>query len=244
MGILDFVLLGFLLVTVIIGLKRGFAKMISNFLCVVVALGGSVIATSLLIGVVKGLDLYVQLQVSMMGLFSQPFMTTAVASPEALTELLAGEGAGAFSVLGGLSAQIFEGMQLAGVDTLSAFLGDLLATIIAGFAIWLVSYILLKYICIGLKKLICLIAGVPVIKSIDKIIGAVFSVAFGYVIVFGVLYPAFGIVCAKFFPDLGAQVVAMANQSMLFSYVHHTNVIGDLLCGMFQVDYATFAPIV
>lgn len=243
MGILDFVLIGFLLVTIIIGLKKGFAKMISNFLCIVVALGGSVIVTYLLVGFVKNLDLYVQLQTSLMGGFNQPFMTTVVSSSEALAELLTGEDVGVFSVLGGLATQIFDGMQQAGVDTLAAFLGDLLATLIAGFVIWLVSYLLLKYICIGLKKLICLLAGVPVIKSIDKIIGAVFSVAFGYIVVFGVIYSAFAIVCAHFFPELGAQVVAMADSSMLFSYVHHTNFIGDLLCGLFKVDYATFSLI-
>lgn len=243
MSILDFVLIGFLVVAIIIGLKKGFAKMISGFACIVVALGGSVIATYLLVDVVKALDLYVQLQTATAGWFAQPFMTTPVSSAEELVTLLSAEDVGAFSVLSGLAEQIFEGMQTAGFDALALFLGDLIATAIVGFVVWLVSYLLLKYICIGLRKLICLIAGIPVIKSIDKIIGAVFSVAFGYIIVFGVVYSAFVIVCAKFFPDLGAQVLSMVDSSMLFSYVHHTNFMGNLLGGLFQVNYATFAPI-
>lgn len=243
MGILDIVLIVFLLVTVILGLKKGFAKMISGPLCVIVALGGSIALAFVLTGIVQGIELFGQLQTATAGWFTQPIMTLEVASQEALAEALASEDAGIFSVLAGLATQIFDGMQQAGITTLGGYLGYLIATAIVAFVIWLVGYIALKYICLGLKKLLCWIAGLPVLKSIDKIIGAVFSVAVGYIIVFGVIYSTFAIVCAKFFPDLGTQVVALVENSTLFSYVHHTNFIGDFLCGMFQVDYATFAPI-
>lgn len=243
MSILDIVLIVFLLVTVIIGLKKGFAKMISGPLCIIAALGGSVALVILLTGLVQSLDLFAQLNATIAGWFAQPLMTFEVGSAEALGQLLTTEDAGAFSVLAGLTTQIYDGMQQAGIFTLGGYLGYLISTAIAGFVIWLVSYIALKYICLGLKKLLCWIASLPVLKSIDKIIGAVFSIAVGYIIVFGVIYSAFAIVCAKFFPDFGQQVIVLVDGSTLFSYVHHTNFIGDFLCKMFQVDYATFAPI-
>ena len=243
MSILDFVLLGFFVVTLIIGLKKGFAKMITNGICIVAALAGSVVATMLLTNLVKGLDLYLNLYGSIASGFSQSFMTAQITSAEQLSQLLASSDAGIFSVLGGLAEQIFAGMQTAGAESLGAYLGGLLATAIVSFVIWLVSYLILKYVLLGVKKLICLLAKVPVIKSIDKIIGAVFSIAFGYIVVFGIVYSAFGIVCARFFPDFGAQVIAMVDSSTLFSYVHHTNFIGKFLCDMLQVDYSTLAPL-
>lgn len=244
MNLLDFILLGFLVITLIIGLKRGFAKTIGKGLCVLVALAGSVVAALLLTDLVKTLPLYTDLQASATSWFAQPIMTTPISSHEQLSTLLASEEAGIFSVLGGLSEQIYLGFESSGAETLGAYLGGIISSTIVAFVIWLVAYIALKYIMLGLRKLICLLAGLPVLKSIDKIIGAVVTIAVGYVIVFGVLYTAFAIVCANFFPDLGAQVVGMVDQSMIFSYVHHTNFIGEFLCSLFKVDYATFSLVV
>ena len=243
MSILDIVLIVFLVVALIIGLKKGFAKMISGALCIIIALGGSVAAAAILTGVVQGLDFFAQFHAITTSWFALPAMTVEVESAEVLANVLSADGAGIFSVMTGLATQIFDGMQQAGLNTLGAYLGYLVSTAIIAFGIWLVSYIILKYVSLGLKKLLCLIANVPVIKSIDRIVGAVFSVTDGYIVVFGVIYSAFGIVCAMFFPELGATVALMANQSALFTYVHNTNFIGEFLCGLFQVDYATFAPI-
>ncbi len=244
MGILDFVLIAFLLVTVIIGLKKGFAKMISNLLCILVALAGSVVATIFLVGLAKQLPLFLQLQGVALRWFPQAFMTAQVTSQEHLVTLLSGEDAGIFSVLGGISSQIYAGMQSVGAQSLGSYLGYLIATVIVAFVIWLVCYLILKYILLGIKKLLCLIAKIPVLKSIDKVAGVIFSVLVGYIFVFGVLYSALAVVCARFVPTLGAQVIALVDSSSIFTYVHHTNFIGEMLCSLFKVDYSTFALMV
>lgn len=243
MGILDFVLIAIILVAVISGLKKGFAKMISKFLCIVVALGGSVIATYLLLTIVKKMDLFVKFTETATGWFKQDFMTIAYASAVDLKAGLSGDMAGIFSVLAGLSDKLFNAMNAAGASTLGAYFGQLVATAIVAFVIWLVCYLILKYIALGLKKLLCWFASIPVIRSVDKIFGIIFSVAVWYVIVIGVLYSAFVIVCARFVPGFAPTVKALVGNSALFTYVHHTNLIGQVLGNLFGVDYSAVALI-
>lgn len=241
MNVLDFVLIGIVLVAVIIGVKKGFAKMISRFLCIVVALGGSIAVTFILLTFVKQLSLFDGFVGVTTGWFSQFFMTTSVSSAEELKTLLSGEGVGFFSVLAGLSAKLFDGMSALGVSTLGEYLGRVVATAIFAFVIWLVCYLAIKYVVLGIRKLLRWLAGIPVIRSIDKIFGMIFSVAVWYVVVIGVLYSAFVIICAKFVPSLGSTMLSLVNGSTVFTYVHHTNVIGELLCNLFNVSYSTIA---
>ena len=243
MNLFDFILIGIALVAVIIGLKKGFAKMITKALCVIVAFAGAFVATFVVIDLLKATTLFANLQGITTRWFSQPFMATQVTSQEQLAQLLASEEAGIFSSLGALSAQIFEGFQKAGVESLGGYFGSLLANIILGFGAWLVSYLVLKYVLLGLKKLICLLARVPVLKSIDKIFGAVVSVVVWYAIAICVTYTAFVVVCAMFFPEFAQQISLLVNDSMLFSYVHHTNFVGKMVCDMFQIDYTTLSAV-
>lgn len=244
MGILDIVLIVIALIAVIIGLKKGFAKMISKLLCIVVALGGSVIVTYFVVGFVKITSLFGQLSTVATGWFQQDFMTRTYESADALKDVLSGGGAGIFSVLAGLSEQLFDGMTTAGVSTLGAYFGQLVATAIVAFVIWLVAYLILKYIALGLKKLLCWFVSIPVIRSVDRIFGMIFSVAVWYVIVIGVVYSAVVIVCAKFIPTASSYISALVNSSTLFTYVHHTNIIGQVLGGLFGVDYSAVALVV
>lgn len=241
MNVLDFVLIGIALVAVIIGLKKGFAKMISRFLCIVVALGGSVAATFMLLTFIKNLPLFNSFVSITTGWFGQFFMTTSVASAGELEALLSGDGVGFFSVLAGLSAKLFDGMMASGVSTLGEYLGIVVATAIFAFAIWLVCYVAIKYVVLGVRKFLLWLAKIPVIRSLDKIFGMIFSVAVWYIAVVGVLYSAFVIVCAKFAPSLGSAALSLVNSSTVFTYVHHTNIIGELLCGLFNVSYSTIA---
>lgn len=243
MGILDFVLIAIVLISVLIGLKKGFAKMISRFLCIVVALGGSVIATYLLLSIVKQMELFTTFTQTATGWFQQSFMTTSYASAAELKEGLSSDVAGIFSVLAGLSDKLYGAMGTAGVSTLGAYFGQLVATAIVAFVIWLVCYLILKYIALGIKKLLCWFAGIPVIRSVDKIFGIIFSVAVWYIIVIGVLYSAFVIVCARFVPQFAPTVKALVDNSALFTYVHHTNLIGQVLGNLFGVDYSAVALI-
>lgn len=242
MTILDYGLLIFLAITLIFGLKKGFAKMISTTVCVLVALVASVFATILLLRVIKDTEIFGGLRDLAASWFKQPYMTTQVDSKEQLAELLSG--AGVFSVLKGLAGPIFSLMTRFGLATMGKFMGFAIALVVVAFFVWLATYLIFKYILLAIKKLLEKIAKVPVLRSIDKIVGSMFSLALGYVIVFGVLYSAAAVVCAKFLPDLGAKVVTMANDSLLFSYVHHTNFLGQAICELFNVDYTVFAPLV
>ena len=241
MTILDYGLLIFLVLTLAIGLKKGFAKMISATVCIIVALAASVVATIALLRLIKDTEIFGGLQGLATSWFKKPIMTTEVASQEQLVDVLAN--AGVLSVLKGLAGPIFSLMTRFGLDTLGEFFGFGIALVVVAFVLWLSIYLIFKYILLAFKKLLTKIAKVPVLKSIDKIAGAILSVGLGYIIVFGVLYSASAVVCAKFLPELGARVVAMADRSLLFSYVHHTNILGQAICQLFNVNYAAFAPL-
>ncbi len=241
MNILDYILIALALVAVIIGLKKGFAKMIGRVLCLIVALGGSIVAAYLLVSAAKQLSIFNSFSAVTSGWFTQFFMTTTVCSATELETLLSGDGVGVFSVLSGLSSNLFDGMSACGVFTLGEYFGILIATAIFAFVIWIVCYIAFKHILLGIRKLLCWFAKIPVIRSIDKILGVIFSVAVWYVIVIGVLYSAVIIVCANFIPSASSYIVALADKSMLFTYVHHTNFIGQVLGGLFGVDYSAIA---
>lgn len=243
MNILDFILIGIAVLAVIIGLKKGFAKMITNALCVMVAFAGAFVGAIIVTNLLKETTLFANFQGITTRWFSQPLMTAQVTSQEHLAQLLASEEAGIFSSLSALSAQIFDGIQKAGVESLGGYFGSLLANVIFGFGAWLVCYIALKYILLGLKLLIRLLARVPVLKSIDKIFGAVISIVVWYVLAIGVTYTAFVVVCAMFFPQLGQQVCALVDSSMLFTYVHHTNFVGQFVCDLFKIDYSTISAV-
>ena len=242
MTILDYGLLVFLVVTMAIGLKKGFAKMISTAVCIVLALAASVAVTIALLRVINDTEIYGGLQSFVTSWFKKPIMTTEVASQEQLVEVLAS--AGVLSVLKGLAGPIFSVMTRFGLGTLSELFGFGITLVVVAFVLWIATYLIIKHILLAIKKLLLKIAKMPVLKSIDKIAGAILCVGLSYIIVFGVLYSCAGVVCAKFLPDIGAKVISMADRSTLFSYVHHTNILGQAICQLFNVDYATFAPIV
>lgn len=241
MTILDYGLLAFLVVTLAIGLKNGFAKMISTTVCVIVALAASVVVTIELLRLINDTEIFGGLQGLATSWFKKPIMTTEVASQEQLVDVLATSGV--LSVLKGLAGPIFKVMTRFGLDTLGEFFGFGIALVVVAFVLWLAIYLIFKYILLAIKKLLTKVAKVPVLKSIDKIAGAILSVGLGYIIVFGVLYSASAVICAKFIPELGTKVVSMANRSLFFSYVHHTNILGQAICQFFNVNYALFAPI-
>lgn len=244
MNLLDFILLGFVLIVLIIGLKKGFAKMITKSLCVVIAFLGAIALSAVLTNLLKTTPLFTNLRGTAAGWFTQPFMSLQISSKEQLVELLSSEEAGVFAVLSGIAGPIFNGIEAAGVESLGGYLGDLIANAIIGFVSWLVCYMVLKYLLIGINKLLKLLAKLPIIKSLDKIVGAIVSVVLGYLLVIGVLYPVFGSICANFFPNLASEVIFLADNSTLFCYVHHSNLLGQLICDLFQVNYSTFQPIV
>ncbi len=241
MTILDYGLLVFLVVTMAIGLKKGFAKMISTAVCIILALAASVAVTIALLRLIKDTEIFGGLQGLASSWFKKPCLVEQVTSKEHLVELLSG--AGVFSVLKGLAGPIFSAMTRFELATLGQFFGFGIALVVVAFVVWLATYLIIKYILLAIKKLLLKIAKVPVLKSLDKIAGAILCVGLCYVIVFGVLYSVAGVVCAKFLPDIGAKVIAMANRSTLFSYVHHTNILGQAICQLFNVDYATFTLI-
>lgn len=243
MNLLDFIFLGFVLITVLIGITKGFAKMISNSLCVILALVGAVALSMVLTNVLKETALFTSLCTATSGWFAHPLMTTQITSEQQLVELLTSTEAGAFSILAGISEPLFKGLQTAGVDSLGGYFGNLIANVIFAIVIWLVSYLILKYALFGIKKLLRLLAGLPIIKSLDKVAGVLVSVAFGYLIVVGVLYPLFIVICANFAQEIANQVLGLVNTSALFKFVHHSNFLGQIVCDLFQVDYITFGLI-
>ncbi len=235
-NILDIALIVVVVIGLCVGLAKGFAKLFNKAICLILALGGSVIATIILAKILKTTPLFAKIHGVATGWFSKSLYTTPVATVQQLMDMFSGEDVGVMSVLSGLSAKIFGWMTSVGVNTLGGYFGYLIAMAIVAFVLWLLSYLILKYLLLGIKKLLALAAKAPVLRSIDKIFGSILTLAVTYVIVIGLLYTSFLVICVKFVPNWLPKVETLVQGSMLFRYVHHTNFIGQFLGNLLKVD--------
>ncbi len=228
------------LIAVIIGLSKGFAKMFTTFLRILLALAGSIALTVVLMKVVRTWDAFDSVRPFVSSWFGKSSMHTPVASEEELGTLLAS--GGFLKIFSGLSGKIFVAMGKIGADTLGGYFGHLIASAIVGIIIWIICYLLCKLALRLLKKLLDLIAKTPVVRSIDKILGLTWSITLFYLIVVGVLYSMFVIVCVKVpqLASLSDKVSELVSNSTIFHYVHETNFIGDFIGGLFKVKMADF----
>lgn len=232
----------------IIGLIRGFANQMGKGIRALVALIGSVALVVVLMGLVtKKVDgaysfkLFGNIYAWATNLFKGGFAQEVTSAAE-LGEVMSGSW---LKVMAGLSDKIYGAMSNQGMTTLGQYFGMIITKAIFGFVIWLVSYIVLKYLLRLIAFLLRKLAKVPVFKTIDKVFGGIWAVALTYVILISVIYTAVIVLSAKIGQLSGintalAKAIAEGNTlAKVFKFVNDTNVLGGFLAkNLFGVDIA------
>lgn len=226
---------------ILIGVIRGFARQFSKGLCGLIGLVISAGLTVLILPAVHAAGMLNGLAGTATGWFTGEQFTASVASHEQLLEVLS---SGILSILSGLAPRIWSTMESAQMTTLGAYFGDMCARLIVGVAIWIVLLLLIKLVFFGIRKLLKKLASLPVLHTLDKIFGAIWSFAIAYIIVVCIIITAAEIVIIKWLPNFQPMLDEIVNQSKVFQFVHGTNIFGSYIAQMLGVDLATLSPIV
>ncbi len=237
--IIDIALVVIAAVSLIVGIAKGFVKQLTGLLTGLVAFVGAIVLTSLLMRALQPTELYASFTTATTGWFTKECYTTPVATVDDLT--LALSGSGALKILAFMAESMFAEMQTLGCTTLGELLGHYVADLIADFVLWLVLYIALKFMFKGIKALLLKITHLPVIKTIDRIFGALWSVTICYIVVIGLVLSALEIVMIKFFPEteFWATIQDYIKSSKILTFANDTNIIGSFIAEMLDITLPT-----
>ncbi len=239
-NIVDISLAIIFLIAIIVGVIKGFSKEFSKGLCGFIAFFGSIGLVVLLMPLLKSTNIFKQLAEAAGGWFSKEYYTTAIASAEDLIAVLEQS---FLKILQSISDKMFNAMQSVGATTLGAYFGHLTASFIVSFFLWIILLLALKYSLLGIKCLLGKIAKLPVLRTLDRIFGLVWSVAITYLIVISLVLTTCEIVIIKFIPNFQSTLMQLVADSILFKFAHNTNLIGSYVAQFFNIDLLNLAVI-
>lgn len=229
------------LIAIIVGIIRGFAKQFSSGICGFIGLVGAIGLTLIIMPALQSAGTLNGFSSSAAGWFSGEAFTTTVASEEELIGVMSN---GFLRILTSLSSRIWTTMETNSMTTLGAYFGDLCARLITGIVIWIVLLLVIKFIFLGIKKLLEKLSKLPVLRTLDRIFGGIWSLLLAYVVVVSFITTALEIVIVKWMPNLQETLQSIVNESTVFQVLHDTNIIGSYIARMIGVDLATLSPIV
>ncbi len=187
MNYVSIAIIAVVLFSFIIGLVKGFSKVFTKGVCRLIAIvGAAAVAWILSTQVAPVVNLIDNSLVPIAsGWFTSGILGKEIASAQQLQELLSSQIV--LSVFSGASGTIYDLLVSNSLKTLGGLLGMYIIKILALIVMWLVVYLIVKYLLFGIKYLLTEIAKVPVFSTIDKVIGAVVSTLFGGVIAIGLV---------------------------------------------------------
>lgn len=228
------------LIAIIVGIIRGFAKQFSSGICGFIGLVGAIGLTLIIMPALHSAGTLNGFASSAAGWFSGEAFTATVASEEELIGVMSG---GFLRILTSLSSRIWATMEASGMTTLGEYFGDMCARLITGIVIWIVLLIVIKFIFLGIKKLLEKLAKLPVLRTLDRIFGGLWSLLIAYVVVICFITTALEIVIIKWMPNLQATLADIVENSAVFQVLHDTNIIGSYIARLVGVDLVTLSPI-
>ena len=229
-----FIDIGFCVVVLIaffVGVGEGFSRQFSRPLCGLVAIFGALGLTAFLYTIIAKLGFYAGLETKAIAWFKADFYSQSATDAVSLSEILSG---GYLRLLSSSSEMIWGKMSAMGVSTLGEYFGKLIIKIATQFVIWLVLYLAIKYLLFGIKYLMSKIARVVVFKSIDRILGLVWSLALTYIILIGIILTTGELVLGKFFPSIAELVTTNIAQTTIVKFLHNTNLIGSFVSSLLK----------
>lgn len=229
----------------IIGIIRGFTKQFVGGFCWLIGLVGSIGLTLLIVPALVGSGALNGFSATATGWFSGDEFVMPIGSYDDLLAALSTSNFLSILKADSISQRIWATMSQSEMTTLGAYFGSMCAKLITGFAIWIVLLLVFKLIFWGVKKGLEKLSKLPVLHTLDRIFGAIWSFAIAYVIIVVFVITAVEIVIVKFTPiETQDAFRNILNNSAVFQILHDTNVIGAYLARLLNVDLATLAPIV
>ena len=226
----------------IIGLAVGFCRQFSKPLVGIVAILGAIILTMILYPIIFNTGIFNSFEAKVTGWFSKEFYSREITSVETLREAIADN---YLNILSGSADKLFVRMQHSlGADapmTIGAFFARTFVNVVIEFSMWLIFYLIIKYFLYGVKYLLCKITQVVVFKSIDRILGIVWSLIWTYLIVVGVILTAGEIVVVKFLPNIEPTITQLIKDTVLLRFLHNTNVLGSFVGNILAVPLINIA---
>lgn len=230
-----------LVIALVVGAIRGFAKQFSKGLCGFIGLVGATGLTLIIMPALQAAGTLSGFAATAAGWFSGEEFTKVVADEGELLGVLSD---GFLKILSSLSSRIWIAMEKGGMTTLGQYFGDMCARFIVGIVMWIVLLLIIKFIFIGIKKLFEKLAKLPVLRTLDKIFGGIWSLLVAYIIIVPIIMTAAEIVIIKFAPALQPTLEDIVMNSAVFQVLHDTNIIGSYIARLVSVDLATLSPII
>ena len=230
-----------LLLAILIGAIRGFARQFTTGFCGIIGLIGSIGLTILILPAFHRAGLLKSFAATATGWFKGETFLVEISSAEQLNDTLS---SGFLRILSKLSPRIWSTMESSGMNTLGAYFGDLSARFIVGAIIWIVLILIFKLIFWGIRRLLRKLASLPVLSTLDKILGALWSFAFTYIIFVCIILTVAEVVIVKWLPNARDTLWGIVNQTKVFQFIHETNIIGSYAAQLLNVDLSTLTPIV
>lgn len=234
-----------LVLALIIGIIRGFTKQFVGGFCWLIGLVGSIGLTLLIVPALASGGILNGFSATATGWFAGDEFVMQISSYDDLLAALSTSNFLSILKADSISQRIWTTMSQSEMSTLGAYFGAICAKLITGFVIWIVLLLIFKLIFWGVKKGLNKLSKLPVLHTLDRIFGAIWSLAIAYVIIVVFVTTAVEIVIVKFTPAETLDAFRnVLNNSAVFQALHDTNVIGAYLAKLLNVDLATLAPIV
>lgn len=239
--IIDVVLGVIILIAIIVGAKKGFAKQLTSLVAGVGTIIGAMLLCTIVTNYLLTLPLVEGWLPSVQGWFAKlPGATTPVASVEELTAAL---NTGWLRILSSQASSLFATMQALGCTSFDGYLGHMALRYILEIASFILLYIVLLYIVKGIGALLNRINRIGFFKVLDKLLGILMSLAMTYLIVVVVILTGTEMLLTKYLPQYQDPVLFYIAQSYLLTVAHNTNVLGSLLADMLGIVLPELAVI-
>ena len=220
----------------IVGLITGFTKQFFRVLVGILAVLGSIILVRLLFPIIFNTGIFDKFVSTATGWFKAEFYLRRITDVDSLKSAISDN---YLRILSGSADKVFGWMEStlegAEVMTIGSFFGKAFVNIVIGLSMWTIFYLVIKYFLYGVKYLLGKVTEVVVFKSIDRILGLVWSLVWTYIIVVGVCLTAGELIIVRFFPDAEQAVANVMSQSTLLSFAHNTNVLGSFLAQLLSM---------
>lgn len=234
-----------LLIALIVGLIKGFSKQFSKGLCGFLGFVGSILLTLIIIPMLHKAGVLNGFGATAAGWFSGEEFIAPINSYGELISTL--DSSGILRILSNenVSGRIWTTMYESSFNTLGAYFGDLCARVISGVILWIVLLIIIKFIFLGIRKGIEKLSSLPVLRTLDKIFGLLWSAAIAYLVVVIFMVTAVEVVTVKWLPENILETLRnILDNSIVYKALHDTNIVGAYIARLMSVDLATLAPLI
>lgn len=234
-----------LLIAIIVGLIKGFAKQFTKGLCGFIGFVGAIALTIIIIPALHKAGTLNGFAGSAAGWFSGEEFVATISTQEDLINTLNSSGFLSILTNENISGRIWSTMSEAGMSTLGQYFGDVCARLISGVILWIVLLIIIKFIFLGIRKGFEKLSTLPVLRTLDRIFGVLWSAAIAYIVLVIFIITAVEIVTVKWLPEnIQETLTTIVNDSTVFKALHDTNIVGAYIARLLGVDLATLSPIV